>query len=68
MATNQNVEFVQLLYAWQRTLSTQQTFIKKFCQHTCSDIAMKTYMYFHFSHYKSMETLPEATKAHEQRQ
>ena len=48
MATNQNEEFVQLLYAWWRT--TQQTFIKKFCQNTCSEIAIKTY--FHFSHYK----------------
>ena len=62
MATNQNEEFVQLLYAWWRT--TQQTFIKMFCQNTCSDTVIKTY--FHFSHYKSMETL--ATKAHEQRQ
>ena len=53
MATNQNEEFVQLLYGWWRT--TQQTFIKKFGQNTCSEIAIKTY--FHFSHYKSMETL-----------
>ena len=53
MATNQNEKFVQLLYVWLRT--TQQTFIKKFCQNTCSEIAIKTY--FHISHYKSMETL-----------
>ena len=53
MAASQNEEFVQLLYAWWRT--TQETFIKKFCQNTCSEIAIKTY--FHFSHYKSMETL-----------
>ena len=53
MATNQNGEFVQLLYAWWKT--TQQTFIKKFCQNTCSEITIKTY--FHFSHYKSMESL-----------
>ena len=52
MATNQNVEFVQLLYAWWRT--TQQTFIKTLCQNTCSETAIKTN--FHFSHYKSMET------------
>ena len=65
MATNQNVEFVQLLYAWWRT--TQQTFIKMFCQNTCSEIAIKTY--FHFPHYKSMETLAAiAMKAHKQRQ
>ena len=49
MATNQNEEFVQLLYAWRRT--TQQTFIKKFCQNTSSET------YFPFSYYKSMETL-----------
>ena len=63
MATNQNVEFVQLLYAWWRT--TQQTFIKMFCENTCNAIAIKTY--FHFSHYKSMETLSchskESTRA-----
>ena len=53
MAINQNEEFVQLLYAWWRT--TQQTFIKKFCQNTCSEITIKTY--FHFSHYMSMESL-----------
>ena len=55
MATNQNEEFVQLLYAWCRT--TQQTFIKMFCQNTCtcSEIAIKTY--FHFYHYNSMKTL-----------
>ena len=37
--------------------ATQQTLIKTFCQNTCtcSEIAIKTY--FHFSHYKSMETL-----------
>ena len=50
MTTNQNEEFVQLL-----CYST--TFIKMFCQNTCtcSEIAIKTY--FHFSHYKPMETL-----------
>ena len=53
MATNQKEAFVQLHYACWRT--TQQTFIKKFCQNTCSEIAIKTY--FHFSRYKSMETL-----------
>ena len=53
MATNQNEEFVQLLCAWWRT--TQQTFIKTFCQNTCSEIAIQTY--FHFPHYKSVETL-----------
>ena len=49
MATNQNEEFVQLL-----CYST--IFIKTFCQNTCtcSEIAINTY--FHFSHYKSMET------------
>ena len=53
MVTNQNEEFVQLLHGWWR--NTQQTFIKKkFCQNICSEIAIKTY--FHFSHYKSMET------------
>ena len=52
MATNQNEEFV-LLNDWWRT--TQQTFIKTFCQNacTCTEIAMKTYL--HISH-KSMET------------
>ena len=44
MATNQNEEFVQLLYTWWRTI--QQTFIKS---------SVKTN--FHFSHYQSMETL-----------
>ena len=44
---------MQLLYAWWRTI--QQTFIKKFCQNTCSETAIKTY--FHFSCYKSMETI-----------
>ena len=53
MATNLNEEFGELLYARWRT--TPQTFIQKFCQNTCSEIAIKTY--FHFSHYKSMETL-----------
>ena len=53
MATNQNEEFVQLLYAWWRT--TQQILIKKFCQNTCSEIAKRTY--FHFSRYKSVATL-----------
>ena len=53
MVTDQNEEFVQLLYAWWRT--TQQTFIKMSCQNTCIEIAIK--IYFHFSHYKSMETL-----------
>ena len=55
MVTNQNEEFVKLLYAWWRT--TQQTFIKTFSQNTCTcgEIVLKTY--FHFSHYKSMETL-----------
>ena len=53
MATNQNEEFVQLLYAWWR--ATQQKCIQEFCQNTCSAIAIKTY--FHFSHYKSVETL-----------
>ena len=48
MATNQNEEFLHLLYALWRT--TQQTFIKKKVE-----IAITTY--FHFSHYKSMETL-----------
>ena len=60
MATNQNEEFEQLLYAWWRT--THQTFIKMFCQNTCSEIAIKSY--FHFSHYKSMENfkLPQQRK------
>ena len=50
MARNQNDEFLCLVEA------TQQTSIKKkFCQNTCSEIAIKTY--FHFSRYKSMETL-----------
>ena len=54
MATNQNEEFVELLYGWWRTI--QQTFIKiKFFQNNCSEIAIKTY--FHLSHYKSVETL-----------
>ena len=55
MSTNQNEEFIQLLYAWWMT--TQQTILKMFCQNTCtcSETAIKTY--FHFSHYKSMETL-----------
>ena len=53
MATNQNEEFVQLLYSWWRT--TQQAFIKMFCQNTGSEIALNAY--FHFSHFKSMETL-----------
>ena len=53
MATNQNEEFVQILYAWWRT--TQQTFVKKIFQNTFSELAIKTY--FHFSHYKSVETL-----------
>ena len=53
MATNQNEEFVQLLYAWLRT--TEEKHIKKFCQNTSSEVAIKTY--FHFSHYKSKETL-----------
>ena len=37
--------------------ATQQTFIKTFYQNTCTciEIAIKTY--FHFSHYRSMETL-----------
>ena len=48
-----NEEFVQLLYA--QWWTTQQTFIKKFCQNTCSETAIQTY--FHFSCYKSMETL-----------
>ena len=53
MVTNQNEEFEQLFYAWWRI--TYQTFIKTFCQNTCSEIAKQSY--FHFSHYTSMENL-----------
>ena len=53
MATNQNDEFEQLLYAWWRI--TRQIFIKTFCQNTCSEISIKSY--FHFSYYTSVETL-----------
>ena len=53
MATNQNEEFAQIFYACWRT--TQQTFLKMFCQNTCNKTAIKANM--HFSHYKSMETL-----------
>ena len=55
MATNENEEFVQLFYAWWRT------FIKKFYQNTCSEIATKAYL--HFSHYKSMKTLSSHSNA-----
>ena len=50
MATNQNEEFAKQKYTWWRT--TQQTFLKKFCQNTCNDTAIKAN--FHFSSYKSM--------------
>ena len=49
MATNQNEECVQLLYAWWRT--TQQTFIKK------GSVKIPAVRNFHFSHYKWIETL-----------
>ena len=42
-----------LIYAWWRT--TQQNILKKFCQNIRNKIAVKAN--FHFSHYKSMETL-----------
>ena len=48
MATNQNEKYEQLFYS-------HQTFNKMFCQNSCSEIAIKSY--FHFSHYKSMQTL-----------
>ena len=51
MGTNENKEFEQLFYARWRT--TQQTFIKKFCPNTYSEMGIKAYL--HFSHYKSME-------------
>ena len=52
IATNQNEEFAQNFNFWRRT--TLQTFLKKFCQNTCNETAIKAN--FHFSHYKSMET------------
>ena len=55
MATNQNEEFEQLLYVWWPMEDYSSTFIKTFCQNTCSEIAIKSYL--HFSHYKSKETL-----------
>ena len=63
MATYQNVEFVQLLYAWWRT--TKQTFIKTFCQNTCSEIAIKTYFHFLITSQRKLY-FTIATKAHEQ--
>ena len=53
MATNQNEEFVQCVYAWLRT--TQQMFLIKFCQNTYHETVMKAD--FHFPHYKSVETV-----------
>ena len=53
MATNQNEEFVQDFYAWWRT--TQQTVLKKFCQNTYNETAIKAN--FHFPYNKSMENL-----------
>ena len=52
MATNQNEEFVQHLYASWRTI--QQTILKRFCQNTYNKTAIKAN--FYFSHYKYMET------------
>ena len=53
MATNQIQRFGQNSYVWKRT--TQGTFLKNFCQNICNEIEIKAY--FHFSHYKSMETI-----------
>ena len=53
MATNQNELAAHNFYAWWKT--TQQKILEKFCQNTCSKTAIKAN--FHFSHYKSMETL-----------
>ena len=53
MATNQNQRFGQNSYGWQRT--TLETFLYFFFQNICSNIEINAN--FHFSHYKSMETL-----------
>ena len=53
MARNQNEEFAHNFYAWWRI--TQQIFLKTFCQNTCNVPAIKAN--FHFSCWKSMETL-----------
>ena len=47
MATNQSEKYVQLLYAWWRT----SQHIKKI------SVKIPTVRYFHFSHFKAMETL-----------
>ena len=52
MEPNQNEKFAQLFYAW---WGTKQTFLKKYCQNTCNEIAINANS--HFSHYKPMETL-----------
>ena len=44
MTTNQNEEFVQHIYAWWRT--TQQIFLKMFCQNTCNKTAIKANFHF----------------------
>ena len=61
MATNQNEEFVQLLCY---STNIYKNVMSKYMYCTCSEIAIKTYMYFQFSHYKSMETfkLPQQRK------
>ena len=49
---NQSIDrFGQKVNVWKRT--TQQTFLKNFCQNICNGIAINAN--FHFSHYKSME-------------
>ena len=53
MATNQNQRFGQNLYGLYRT--TPGTFLWNFCQNICSNTEINAN--FHFSHYKSKETL-----------
>ena len=53
MTTNQNEKFAYHFYAWWRT--TQRKILKTFCQNIHNKTAIK--VIFHFSHYKSMETL-----------
>ena len=65
MATNQNEEFVQLLYGWWRT--TQQTVIKKKSSAKIATVR-PTLTLLILSQWKLSVAAAKKSKAHEQRQ
>ena len=47
MATNQNDEFAQFFMLGGST--TQQIYLKNFCQNTCNEIAINANLYFSYN-------------------